>query len=76
MAATLYNMLTGFFPRDFPQRSDPWPVILETRAVPIRQRNPGIPQRLAEVIDHALIDDPEIGCKSAAEFKQALVQVM
>ena len=76
MAAALYNMLTQHFPRHFPKGCDPWPTILETSAVPIRQRNPAIPPRLAEVIDHALVDDPEIGFKSAAEFKQALVQVM
>ncbi len=76
MAASLYNMLTQHFPRDFRNGRDPWPVILETRAVPIRQRNPAIPSRLAKVIDQALVDDPEIGFKSAAEFKQALLQVM
>ena len=48
MAATFYNMLTGCYPRDFPDGRDPWPVILETAAVPIRQRNPAIPPRLAD----------------------------
>ena len=76
MAAVLYNMLTGCYPRDFRKGCDPWQLILETSAVPIRRRNPAIPQRLAEVIDHALVDEPEVGFKSAAEFKQALVQVM
>jgi serine/threonine protein kinase len=76
IAATLYNVLTRHFPRDFSKDSDPWQIILETSAVPIRQRNPAIPSRLAEVIDQALVDDPEIGFKSAAEFKQALMQVL
>jgi len=44
--------------------------------VPIRKRKPDIPSRLAEVIDHALIDKPEIGFKTAAEFKQALERAM
>ena len=76
MAATLYNMLTQCFPRDFSNRCDPWQIILETSVVRIRRRNPAIPRRLAEVIDHALQEDPEIGFKSAAEFKQALMRVM
>jgi serine/threonine protein kinase len=76
MAATLYNMLTGCFPRDFPGGKDPWQLILETSVVPIRQRIPAIPSKLAKVVDHALVDEPEVGFKSAAEFKQALLQVM
>ena len=76
MAATFYKMVTGHYPRSFAKGCDPWQVILETSAVPIRRRNPAIPPRLAEVIDHALVDDPEIGFKSAAELKQALTQVM
>jgi serine/threonine protein kinase len=76
MAATLYNMLTRCSPRDFPEGRDPWQCILETPVVPIRQRNPAIPSKLATVIDHALVEEPEVGFKSAAEFKQALVQVM
>ncbi|MDY0169104.1 MAG: protein kinase [Thermoguttaceae bacterium] len=75
MAASLYFMLTTCHPRDFPKGSDPWQAILQTNAVPIRQRDPGIPPRLAEVIDHALVDEPQIGFRSAAELKQALVQV-
>ncbi|HEX3658583.1 MAG TPA: protein kinase [Pirellulales bacterium] len=76
MAATLYNMLTGCFPRDFPKGRDPWQLILESSPVPIRQRNPAIPARLAEVIDHALIDEPEVEVKSASDFRRALMQVM
>ncbi len=76
MAASLYYMLTSCYPRDFPKGSDPWQLILESSAVPIRRRDPAIPPRLAEVIDRALVDKPEIGFKSAAELKQALRQVV
>lgn len=76
MAATLYNMLTQRFPRHFPKGCDPWQVILETAPVPIRKCNPAVPSRLAKVIDHGLVDDPEIGFKTANEFKQALMRVM
>jgi hypothetical protein len=45
---------------------------METDAVPIHRRIPAIPKRLAEVLDHALRDRPEIGFKTAVEFQQAL----
>ena len=72
MAATLYNLLTGAVPRDFPNNRDPWLVVLENAAVPIGKRKVGIPPRLAEVIDHVLLEEPEIPFKTAAELRHAL----
>jgi eukaryotic-like serine/threonine-protein kinase len=72
MAASLYQLLTNAVPRDFPDGCEPFLIVLQHDAVPIRQRNPKIPPRLAEVIDHALRDQPEIGFQTALEFKQAL----
>ena len=37
-AASLYHMLTGAYPRDFPSGKDPWQVVLQTGAVPIRPK--------------------------------------
>jgi serine/threonine protein kinase len=76
MAASLYQVLTGTFPRDFPKGRDPWMQVLQTDAVPIRKRNAAIPKRLAQVVDHALVDQPEIGFKTALAFKQALEGVL
>ncbi|MBF0466505.1 MAG: protein kinase [Nitrospirae bacterium] len=72
MAATFYYMLTGRFPRDFPKGKDPWYIVLQSKPVPILKRNPNIPKKLAEVIDEALIDQPEIKIKTALDFKRAL----
>jgi len=72
MAATLYHLLTGCLPRDFSPGKDRWLTVLQTRPVPIRRRDPALPRRFAAAIDHALTDDPEIGFKTAAEFKRAL----
>lgn len=71
-AACLYYMLTGTFPRNF-TGGDPFLVVLQTDPVPIRQRDAAIPKPLAEVIDLALVEKPEIYFKSAMEFKQALL---
>lgn len=65
-------MLTGSVPRNFPTGSDPITVVLSEPAVPIRERAPAIPRRLAEVIDEALIDDPRIGLGAADDLKLAL----
>jgi serine/threonine protein kinase len=71
-AATLYFMLTGDSPRDFHDHEDPFKKILTSRAIPICERNPSIPKPLAQVIDQALIDDPEIPFKTAQSFRNAL----
>jgi eukaryotic-like serine/threonine-protein kinase len=76
VAASLYQMLTGHVPRDFRCGLDGWRVVLETKPIPILRRNPAIPPRLAEVLDHALLDDPVIGFQTAAEFEYALIQVL
>jgi pSer/pThr/pTyr-binding forkhead associated (FHA) protein len=64
-AACLYVMITGYSPRNL-QGQDPFLAVLQTDAVPVRDRTYAIPQPLATVIDRALIDNPEIYYKSAA----------
>ncbi|MEV5753735.1 hypothetical protein AB0L00_38445 [Actinoallomurus sp. NPDC052308] len=58
LAACLYQVTTGHWPREFPRGEDPWRVVLETPATPIRRHDPGIPRAIAEVIDHALQERP------------------
>ncbi|MDR3142032.1 MAG: protein kinase [Tannerellaceae bacterium] len=70
-AASYYNMLTGTYPK-YLGGKDPYIAALNEPAVPIRQRNPSIPEKLAKVIDTALIDRPEIGVRSAKELKTAI----
>jgi serine/threonine protein kinase len=72
MGATLYHMLTLSYPRDFVPGTDPLQVILQGGTVPVLQREPGLPPRLAEVIDRAVDDDLGRRYPSAAEFRDAL----
>ena len=74
LAACLYRCLTGTYVRDFPDDVDQWHVILYSSPVPIRDRDPSIPHALAEVIDEALREQPEIGFSTAAAFRDALRQ--
>ena len=74
MGATLYHMLTGRFPREFPRgrRTDPFDVILETQVTPISKHLPQLPSRLARVVDKALSDSLDRRYPDAASFKAAL----
>ncbi|WP_353932760.1 protein kinase [Okeanomitos corallinicola TIOX110] len=72
-AACLYNMLTGYVPRNF--TGDTFMDILENDPVPILERNANIPQKLAEVIDLALIEKPQIYFQNATQLKQVLKNI-
>ncbi|MDR2353274.1 MAG: protein kinase [Deltaproteobacteria bacterium] len=73
VAASLYKLLTGEYPRDFPEDEDPWRVVLNKNPVPIRSRRPNIPPYLAKVIDAALVDRPNIEFQKAQVLKDALI---
>jgi hypothetical protein len=68
-------MLTGFAPREFPADVDFLKVTLETDPVPIRKRNPELPQKLADVLDSALQDSGELVFRSTLELKNSLQEV-
>lgn len=72
LAASLYKCLTGTYPRHFPEGVDQWHVILYNDAVPIRQREPEVPRPVAEVIDRALRETPDIGFQTAGAMREAL----
>ncbi len=75
LAASLYYLLTGCTPRDFGD-GDKCLAVLEVDAVPISKRRSGLPQRLAEVIDAALTEEPAMAFKTAAAFKKALEEAV
>lgn len=70
-AATIYYLLTGYYPRDLDGR-DPIECILTRSAVPVRTRKPEIPKVLADVIDLALQDSPDFAVRTTEEFYQQL----
>lgn len=76
MGATLYNMLTGQLPLDFARGRDPMEVILDCALIPIRRRMPGLPGRVADVIDRALARDPDARYQNAGELRQALERAL
>jgi len=70
-AATLYWMVTGRAPRDFPPGADPVAVVLREDPVPIRLREPSVPLPLAELIDEVLAERTPV---SAEEFSDSLLR--
>lgn len=75
VAASYYNMLTANFPKDI-RGNDIWMAMYTGRPVPIRQRDSRIPEKLAAVIDKALVEIPDIGIKSAKELKLQIVAAL
>jgi len=72
MGAVLYFALTGKAPRDDSEGADQTRTILRGGVIPIRTVNSSIPESLAAVIDKAVMDEPELRFKTAADFHDAL----
>jgi serine/threonine-protein kinase len=72
IGATFYHVLTGDFPRDFPRGEDPIQAILSGSMVPLRRRDPDIPQAVAQVIDRAVANDPQERYADAGAMRAAL----
>jgi len=76
MAASMYHLLTGEFPRDFGKGKDPFAVVLAGEIVPIRKRNREIPASVAAVIDKALSRDPYHRYKDGGDMRRALAKAL
>ena len=76
MGATLYYLLAGEPVYDFHGAKEPFSVILEGRIVPIEQRVPQIPSRLAEVVGRSIAVDANHRYQTAAEMREALLRAL
>ena len=70
--ATLYHLLSGAYPYDFPKGRDPLLVVLEAPVVPLTQRCPWVPAGLDEAVHRALAREPGDRFPSAEALRQAL----
>jgi serine/threonine protein kinase len=75
-AATLYNMVTGAFPRDPREGLTPHEVVVRCPVVPIRFRDSNIPACVASVVDCALADRISERIPTAREFRMELERVL
>ncbi|MDR1546351.1 MAG: protein kinase [Deltaproteobacteria bacterium] len=72
-AATLYKLVTGEYPRDFPEEEDPWRVVLNRAPVPVLRRGVKVGDHLALALDEALVDNPAIKHQTALSLKASLL---
>lgn len=75
---TAYSLLTGALALDLGAKTsvaDTIKAIFEKPAVPLRQRAPNIPPNVGEVVDRALVKDPNQRWQSAAAMRHALLSV-
>jgi serine/threonine-protein kinase len=75
-AATLYTLLTGkcvFDPRPGEPQATAIARVLQEPPVPIRHRQPDLPEELASIIHKALAKEPAERFPSVREFREALV---
>jgi len=75
-AACLYRLLTGSPPRDFRPEKDLFLTVLNTKPLPIQERDPRVPARLAAVIDAALAEKARPAFPTALELKRALERAL
>jgi serine/threonine-protein kinase len=74
VGATLYRLLSGSYPHDFPEGRARALVVLTEPIVPLRSRSPEVPAKLAAVVERALDKDPARRFASAAEMQRALAE--
>jgi serine/threonine-protein kinase len=72
-AATLYHVLSGAYPYDFPPGRDPFLVVLEAPVVPLTRRCPWVPPPLADVLHRALAREPDDRWPTAEALRQPLL---
>jgi pSer/pThr/pTyr-binding forkhead associated (FHA) protein len=72
IAATFYNMLTGYFPYPFTENRDPIDVILNEQVVPIEMRDKATPPKLAAWLNASLAVDPKKRSQSAGDVLSLL----
>ena len=71
-AATMYNVLTGEYPREMPYQKDPIDLIMEDKIRPIEHWGIDLPPKVAAVINKGLASNPAQRYSNAAEFLTAL----
>lgn len=57
------------------QKLEPMYIILSNEPIPIRERNPNIPQKIAQVVDRAVKKDISERYQTATEFREDLLRV-
>jgi eukaryotic-like serine/threonine-protein kinase len=85
MGVTLYYILSGRYPLDFPPmwqikkgsplvfRGRPVNMVLEGKRLPLRRARADLPESLCRVVDKSLLMEPQQRYQTADEFRRALL---
>jgi hypothetical protein len=79
VVGTAYSLLAGDTALDLGAHNDMAATvraIFEGQIIPLRQRVPEVPERVAEVIERALVKDPANRWQSAAAMRTALLHAV
>ena len=74
--AIFYKMFTGRYPRKYNKDTDPWLTTLKVPVTPISEYESSLPKALAEIIDKALYEQPQLHYKSALQLKNDILKVI
>lgn len=73
MGVTLYLLLCGTFPHDYPPGVNEVLVVLNHPIVPLRQRNADLPPALCAAVECALQREPADRFRTAADMRRSLL---
>jgi eukaryotic-like serine/threonine-protein kinase len=71
----LYEMVTGARPFDGPTNAIVFDAILNKKPMPVRKRNPKLPEELERIVGGLLEKDRELRCASAAQLRGDLTRL-
>jgi eukaryotic-like serine/threonine-protein kinase len=74
--ATLYRLLSGDYPHDFPEEQERLLVALEHPIVPLSTRAPWLPNTLCQIVEKALAKNPNDRFTSAHEMRVGLLPLL
>lgn len=73
---SLYELLTATLPFDHETAKDPVLIVLEETPIPVQDRNPNIPRRLARIVNDAIRKNLADRFQSTDEFREELESVL
>lgn len=76
LGATLYTVCSGQYIHDYPRNKDPFLVNIQEPIIPIEKRLPGIPEKIAHVINRSIAMDIRQRTQTAEEFQRLLIEAI
>ncbi len=72
IGATLYTMICGQLVHDYPREKDPFLINIQVPSIPIEKRLPGIPIKIAQVINRSVAFNANERIQTAKQLQEEL----